>query len=346
MGALGSLSQIEYEELDRVSDISSFAFLHQYIKIGKPVIVTDILRDWNESQKEFWKFDKMIQTEWFSYMAEHELKSTEDDKLEAFLHDHLPRPYCLEWDGEYPPDDVVELFYRTEVGPSTPPHVDTGCGFSYQLQLDGEKLWKFYPFSSEPIVSEHGTYYPKPLQGILKPGDTVFFAAGWIHSTYILQSPSMAVSIYWRHTNPEFDSQYYNEKVLPSLLNIREYCYCRKVWSDTFTYTDLINDVNCAVDRAIFGGGAQNIPEPYNYAELNHEIGRTFRIFLYCLLFFLGLLIYQYFYQRSWHGTLAVYVVGMLIYYLLDASLMIEMLADTELIPRSDILNTSDLLGN
>ena len=72
-------------------------------------------------------------------------------------------------------------------------HSDTLPTSSWQLQLLGEKLWTV----GSPGRDDRGGSWPHPdrcFEGVLRPGDALWYGPKWPHETEVLDHPTISIS--------------------------------------------------------------------------------------------------------------------------------------------------------
>jgi len=312
------------------------------------VIITDATKNMSSECLSFWRYGNLMTYDWFVKMAVDYTKTVPTRELERFLHDHFQVPYFLKWKNQFPPDDLIELFYQMDIGRVTDRHLDTGCGHSYSFQMQGIKTWLFFPFSDLVVKTPEGnTYLPKPIKAVIHPGEAIVFYPGWWHETEIIQGPSLSLSIYWAHPNPEFDSTYYNEEIQATLLQVREYCYCSWKWrKGNSTWWDKIDDMHCVLDRSIFGGGAIYFFGIFDYSILTNRLGTTFKIFSITILVFLLFIFIEYKIYNSLKQLIIIYFFFMAVFTTIDIMVLWCLLGDPSMVPKDNILRIPDYISN
>ena len=108
-------------------------------------------------------------------------------------------------------------------------HFDLTCHQSLSVQYEGTKRWTLWsPWS---LFAPDGTLLPphQRFEGILMPGDALWFPPAWFHTTEILDGPSTA-AVYAVSGEPIYDVVPTVERRLPWALSPFGYGECR--WRD------------------------------------------------------------------------------------------------------------------
>lgn len=97
---------------------------------------------------------------------------------------------------------------------------------SYAIQMQGSKLWLLWPPRAERAARDRDL---KPYGVILEPGDMLVFYPGWAHATHVVQWPSLSMSLYWDHPDPEFrPTTFLKKHAVDIVANFPEdYCHCK-----------------------------------------------------------------------------------------------------------------------
>jgi hypothetical protein len=105
--------------------------------------------------------------------------------------------------------------------------LDAGCSSTYSVQLEGDKIWLFWP----PEELKDTDFAFSPMGTVMKPGDILFFSPGWKHETHVVSAPSLSMSVNWDHPDPEFSpTEYYKVAGRNLIDNHTEYCFCGYAW--------------------------------------------------------------------------------------------------------------------
>jgi len=198
-------------EIPRVPyDIDKKEFFEGYFLFGRPVIIGAPP-----------DFKAKITTETLSGM-----KSTISgenfscDVSRASHHRRILRDLYdppLQFSPYYYSPPSCEMFYHTS---GLPLHLDSNCGSTYVLQLQGEKRWKLYP----PSTDRSGVWgFNDVYEGVLHPGEILIFHVGFWHETTSTTDDTIPLSLnmliptplpiyYLREFYDDLSAQRYNEQ--------------------------------------------------------------------------------------------------------------------------------------
>ncbi|XP_023011544.2 uncharacterized protein [Leptinotarsa decemlineata] len=198
--------------VDRIENISSTDFHSKYALLGKPVIVSDGMRDWsaqNEFSFEF--FQRLYQNihgkilskscQFFPYKTEFKnlrevfemSKSRANlvpgekpwyvgwsncmDKAGQYLRKYYSKPYFL---GNYSENIALSWIFMGGPGDGAQMHVDNVLYPSWQAQLKGKKLWKLAPPPECYNVCQN-------IEVLVQPGEIIVIDTNrWYHQTAVL----------------------------------------------------------------------------------------------------------------------------------------------------------------
>ena len=176
----------------------------------------------NELDEPFWHADNLekVLPEWFD--REEGLITAHEDYVRAILRAHYSTPSFLTKDG-VGPDLFSEFLFRAKKAQANSRHIDEGCESSYSLQMRGWKLWELdLPWNDTAGPGPHGD---GKLRCVLRPGDALFFYAGWYHRTMpITDDESVAISMYFH--NPIVSHEEFYANFGDKLLAPPYYCDC------------------------------------------------------------------------------------------------------------------------
>jgi len=96
--------------------------------------------------------------------------------------------------------------------------------------------------------------------------------------------------------------------------------------------------MHCAVDRALFGGGAQYFHGILAFNTYTHGLGMTAAIFKICFFIFICLMILEYWVYRRMGRHRNIYIIAIVVFTVVDFVIMFFLLDDAEMIPKEDKL--------
>ncbi|XP_066993606.2 uncharacterized protein [Anabrus simplex] len=202
--------------VERVDKLSPAAFQDRYTYTGRPVVVTDAMRNWTAQQVFNFRFLKRLYQQLppqnqeaqdcqlvvtnsdFSSLGEV-FNSSQAQKLQpwhigwrncderaaAILRQHYGRPYFLPPSGE---NTKLEWIYLGSPGYRETMHIDVVEQPSWQAQLRGSKRWFLHP-------PPECYYQCESLEVTVEPGEIIVVdTARWYHETAVV-SDELSITV-------------------------------------------------------------------------------------------------------------------------------------------------------
>ncbi|KAF4530602.1 hypothetical protein B566_EDAN006808 [Ephemera danica] len=201
-------------QVERLADVSPELFEERYAYNGRPVIVTDAMRNWTAPNTFTFDFFKNLYEQspqpgcqFFPYKTEFRslrdvFKMSEtramlqgspwyvgwsncDERVARTLRQHYSKPYFLPRNAE---TKQLDWIFMGSPGYGAHMHVDSVGHGSWQAQLRGSKLWILQP-------PPECLYACSTLQAVVHKGEIIVLDTNrWYHQTRIV-SDEMSITI-------------------------------------------------------------------------------------------------------------------------------------------------------
>jgi len=215
----------DLSHIDRLSSVTTEVFETKYAYTGRPVVITDGMKNWTAVKTFSFEFFKSIYSpdspvfeeteggtncQFFPYktnfknlsevfqMSEERIRMKDgsepwyigwsncDAAVANILRSHYTRPYFLPGSAESSRTDWI---FMGSPGYGANLHIDNVNNPSWQAQVTGTKLWTLEPPAECYLVC------PTILQVVVHPGEIIVLDTNrWFHSTQIIGS-EMSITI-------------------------------------------------------------------------------------------------------------------------------------------------------